>query len=171
MTLGRKKYKLIEVADDGPESQKDVVEDILKVPQAKVSCMGRAQMQGLPRCISDKKYQEILKAKEEKKMKEKEEVEKRKAEWAAKVEQKQIAKKVVKDKHTVNCKHHQTKIVESSSSSDEEDMVLDDNSSTDESGEESDVFYEGRINHCAECDTCFKGREHQTAIGCDMPYW
>ena len=78
--------------------------------------------------------------------------------------------KVVKDKHTVNHKHHQTKIVESSSSSDEEDMVLDDNSSTDELGEESDVFYEGTINHCAECDTCFKGREHQTAIGCGMPY-
>ena len=57
MTLGGKKYKLIEVADDGPELQKkDVVEDILKVPQAKVSCMGGAQMQGLPRCISDKKY-------------------------------------------------------------------------------------------------------------------
>ena len=73
MTLGRKKYKLIEVADDGPESQKkDVVEDILKVPQAKVSHMGRAQMQGLPRCISNKKYQEMLKAKEDKKMKENE---------------------------------------------------------------------------------------------------
>ena len=79
LTLGRKKYKLIEVADDGPESQKDVVEDILKVPQAKVSCMGRAQMRGLPRCISNKKYQEILKAKEDIKMKEKE-VEKQKAE-------------------------------------------------------------------------------------------
>ena len=80
-TLGGKKYKLIEVADDGPELQKkDVVEDILKVPQAKVSCMGGAQMQGLPRCISDKKYQEILKAKEDKKMKEKEEVKKQKAE-------------------------------------------------------------------------------------------
>ena len=57
LTLGGKKYKPIEVADDGPELQKkDVVEDILKVPQAKVSRMGRAQMQGLPRCISDKKY-------------------------------------------------------------------------------------------------------------------
>ena len=77
MTLGGKKYKLIEVAVDGPELQKkDVVEDILKVLQAKVSCMSGAQMQGLPRCISDKKYQEILKAKEDKKMKEKEEVKK-----------------------------------------------------------------------------------------------
>ena len=76
---------------------------------------------------------------------------------------------VVKDKCTVNCKHHQTKIVELSSSSEEGDMVLDDNSSTDESGKESDVFYEGTINCCAECDTHFKGRECQTAIGCDMP--
>ena len=45
-------------------------------------------MQGLPRCISDKKYQEILKAKKDKKMKEKEEVGKQKAEQAAKAEQK-----------------------------------------------------------------------------------
>ena len=49
-------------------------------------------------------------------------------------------------------------------------MVLDDDSSTDESGEESDVFYKGAVNHCAECDTHFKGRECQTAIGCDTPY-
>ena len=76
----------------------------------------------------------------------------------------------MKDKR--NCKCHQTKIIESSSSSDEteEEIVLDDDSSTDESGEESDVFYEGTVNHCAECDTHFKGRECQTAIGCDTPY-
>ena len=143
LTLGGKKYKLIEVADDGPELQKkDVVEDILKVLQAKVSHMGGAQMQGLPRCISNKKYWEILKAKEDKKMKEKEEVEKWKEEQAAKAEQKRIAKKVAKDKRTVNHKCHQTKIIELSSSSDEteEEMVLDDESSTDESGKESDVF-------------------------------
>ena len=170
LTLGGKKYKLVEVADDGPELQKDVVEDILKVPQAKVSHMGGAQMQGLRRCISNKKYWEILKAKEDKKMKEKE-VEKQKAEQAAKAEQKRIAKKVVKDKCTVNRKCCQPKIIESSSSSDEtEEMVLDDDSSTDESGEGSDVFYEGTVNHCAECDTCFKGRECQTAIRCDTPY-
>ena len=76
----------------------------------------------------------------------------------------------MKDKHTVNHKCCQTKIVDSSSASDEEDMVLDDNSSTDELGKESDVFYGGTINCCAECDTHFKGRECQTAIGCDTPY-
>ena len=43
LTLGGKKYKLVEVADDGPELQKkDVVEDILKVPQVKVSRYGQS---------------------------------------------------------------------------------------------------------------------------------
>ena len=80
-------------------------------------------------------------------MKEKEEVEKRKAEQAAKAKQKRIAKKVANDKCTVNCKCHQTKIIESSSSSDEteEEMVLNDDSSTDESGEESDVFMKAQL--------------------------
>ena len=82
-----------------------------------------------------------------------------KAEQAAKVKQKRIAKKVAKDKHTVNCKCCQTKIIELSSSSDEteEEMVLDDDSSKDESGGKSDVFCKGTVNHCAECDTHFKG--------------
>ena len=96
--------------------------------------------------------------------KRKKKVEKQKVERAAKAEQKRIAKKQAKDKDkcTVQYKHHQARNVESSSSSDEveeEEMVLDDNPSTDKSGEESNVFYEGTINHCVGCDTCFIGRE------------
>ena len=45
LTLCGKMCRLVAVTDDGPESKKkDAVKEILKVPQAKVSLMGRAQM-------------------------------------------------------------------------------------------------------------------------------
>ena len=70
LILGRKKYHLVEDNDDGQDMlKKDPVDEILKVPQMKVSCMVGIHMQGLPRCISNKKYQEIIQAKEDQKRK------------------------------------------------------------------------------------------------------
>ena len=59
---------------------------------------------------------------------------------------------------------------ESSSESDVEGEVMFAEESREDSGDESDVYFEGTVNQCAECDTKFVGIEKQRAVGCETPY-
>ena len=66
------------------------------------------------------------------------------------------------------------KLPESSSESEvEEDEVMfaeESSEDSDDLGDESDVYFEGTVNRCVECDTRFVGIEKQRAIGCKTPY-
>ena len=63
---------------------------------------------------------------------------------------------------------------ESSSESEvEEDEVMfaeESSEDSDDSGDESDVYFEGTVNQCVECDTRFVGIEKKRATGCETPY-
>ena len=66
------------------------------------------------------------------------------------------------------------KFPESSSESEvEEDEVIfakESREDTDDSGDESNVYFEGTVNRCVECDTKFVGIKKQRAIGCETSY-
>ena len=127
LTIGGKKYKLVK--------EQESVDEILTTLKAKVSRMGGAQMQGLPQCISGQEYCSIIKAKEDKKKKECEEIEKCKKECVAKAEDKRVAKQQAQVMQSLKQKRRPVKLPESSSESEvEEDEVI----FTDESSEDSD---------------------------------
>ena len=166
LTIGGKKYKLVE--------EQESVDEILTTPKAKVSRMGGAWMQGLPRCISGQEYRSIIKAEEDKKKKEHEEIEKCKKEHAAKAEEKRVAKQQAQVMQSLKQKRRPMKLPEPSSESEveEDEVIFVDESSedSDDSGNESDVYFEGTVNRCAECDTRFVGIEKKRAIGCETSY-
>ena len=56
------------------------------------------------------------------------------------------------------------KVVEESSSEEEMEIEFQDSSEY----ESEDDYYDAR---CAECDTCFRGKELCMAIGCDSEHW
>ena len=65
------------------------------------------------------------------------------------------------------------KLPESSLESEVEDEVIFAEESSEDSndlGDESDVYFEGTVNQCAECDTRFIGIKKKRAIGCETPY-
>ena len=60
------------------------------------------------------------------------------------------------------------KLPESSLESEVEDEVIFAEESSEDSndlGDESDVYFEGTVNRCAECDTRFIGIKKKRAIG------
>ena len=78
-------------------------------------------MQGLPQCISGQEYHSIIKAKEDKKKKECEEIEKCKKECAAKAKEKRVAKQQAQMMQSLKQKRRPVKLPESSSESEVEE--------------------------------------------------
>ena len=71
------------------------------------------------------------------------------------------------------CERRAPKKFDETSSLDSEDSdseaVIYEDSSESEIDETADTF-EGSTSFCAKCLTVFKGKEKETAIGCDTPY-
>ena len=92
ITIGKKKFKMVEVVDEGRDCSCDEkIADVLKIPVVKPKTKMGVRMPRLPCCVSDRKFQDILKEKEDKKKKE-EEKEKLKLECEAKARAKQVEK-------------------------------------------------------------------------------
>ena len=92
----------------------------------------------------------------------------------AKAEEKRVAKQQAQVMQSLKRKRRPVKLPESSSESEveEDDVIFAEESSEDsnDSGDESNMYFKGTVNQCAECDTLFVGIEKQRAIGCETPY-
>ena len=58
ITIGKKKFKMVEVVDEGRDHSCDQkIADVLKIPAVKPKTkMGGVRMPRLPHCVSDKKF-------------------------------------------------------------------------------------------------------------------
>ena len=163
IVFGGQRYNLTPIKPSNIE----VLDDILKLPESKkpteTKKFGKL-ITKLPRCVSDKRYRDILQEREnekkrietekaERKKERKEAAEKKKAEKAAATAKRKAQPKRGKKKTPV--------VIEESS--DEEDTWSSSSSS-------SDDFYEGSTSRCAECDLKFRGLDKKMAIGCDTDY-
>ena len=86
--IGNKNFHLVEEkAKDMIESQTVKVNEILEVLKPK-KWMGGVRVSGLPRCVLSSQFRDAIKAVEDKKCEKREAIEKRKAEWKVKAEEK-----------------------------------------------------------------------------------
>ena len=169
---------------------KKVIDKMLTVPNVPKKKTSSCHVSGIPRCISSKKFQDIMKKKEQEKKELKEAKEcKRKCLENAE-EKKDIKKwqrrnkeksKIEKAKAAAMAalaalrpkrERRAPKKFEEMSSSDSDsnsDAIIYEDSSESKIDETADTF-EGSTSFCAKCLTVFKGKEKETAIGCDTPY-
>ena len=161
ITNGKKKFKMVEVVDEGGDhSHDEKIANVLKIPAVKPKMeMGGVRIPGLPCCVCDKKFQDVLKEKEDKKKKE-EKKEKCKLEREAKAGAKWVEKAKKEAWRGLKCKrgqHKQVKQVETSSSEDSNAIEYNELSEYSSETEESNYFNEETSDRCAECGNRFVG--------------
>ena len=178
ITVGKKKFKLVEVEDIIPEkTRQETIDEVLALPKPKtVQKKGGCRVPGFPRCVSSQEFQDQLKAIEDAKQVKQDDIEKHKAKCKAEAEHKWEEKKKAAEvckaqkkttkKGGKKRKRRGQKQQESSESEEEEEPEYADDSSEMDESEESALLY-----RCSECWDCFTRAEHDKAIGCDCILW
>ena len=177
ITVGKMKFKLVEVEDIVPEKTcQETIDEVLALPKLKtVQKKGGCHVPGLPCCVSSQEFRDQLKAIEDAKQAKRDDIEKHKAERKAEAECKREEKKKAAEVRKAQKKttkkggkkrkcRGQKQQESSESEEEEEPEYVDDSSEMDES-EESALLY-----RCSECGDHFTRAERDKAIGCDNAF-
>ena len=62
ITVGKKRFRLIEVDDEKPKKMRDeMIEEVLEVPKPKNVKLGPCRVPGLLRCVSSQEFRDLVK--------------------------------------------------------------------------------------------------------------
>ena len=174
ITTGMKKFKMVEVVDEDRDCSHDQkIADALKIPAVKPKMkMGGVRMPRLPHCVSDKKFWDVLKEKEDKK-KEEEEKEKCKSKCEAKAKAKRVKKAKKEAWRGLKHKRGQCKQVKTGG-----DIIirrlmwLSTMSQVNIAVKlkKAIILMKEQVIDVAECGNQFVGIQQRRAIGCDTEY-